>query len=716
MRRNFNGRGKGGGGFKQKGDDEENGVYVPKKFYLARDKLASYPDEDGCPFYLGDAEDEKSFFAPGFLLGTRSSRNEEYFHRPGMALSLGAASMHRACRTMKDRLLPCWALKGADEPVERILDFEAKFKKTGLSGLVDLLATSDGERFLEALETLDVGREGRRDQPRVEKAVRDLVDVLGEHGQELRKNASRAASFAAKVYLGSMSIMEHLELLEHRKDWAKNMEDAAKSNRHIKAWTKNPKSGDLLVDALTACFMEKIKRHGKGKNQRKQAADTSSEEGDNEDSAKSEADSEHDSPRQREEKRNRAKKRPAKDSSSEDSDVAKPLRKHRGRDQVKAKDGKRQRSSGGGTSGRRTERSPERKPETSRTPRREGTPQPTIDLGKWNVDEVNSFINEANKLVSHKEFGRVEARNCIRLLARLPEDVRKTYGLEYKDAAVLERNAARAVKSIDKCVTDVLAAYKNSFVRSPPQDTTIALEFSDVEEDNPAEALALVSYTNEQATLLTSTIEHARMNMDNKAEALKIQSLLEVLQQVPPYFLEKHNLAQVKSELSTRQRLPRKEHLKTLYERILDMGKSIVELHAAQSPASHGQAEKATECKVLRDVYHTWPREQVHGALAEVTTARANLAESPQHIYPMEHLVTLMDKVPQEIFSTQLALGENWVAAKASGDSVTRDAATTIMNNLIDLMTAVDDHHEQQHLASAASKPSEKEPPQKQAS
>ena len=303
MRRTFGGRGKGGTGFKQKGEDEENGVYVPKKFYLARDKLAAYPDEDGCPFYLGDAEDEKSFFAPGFLLSTRSSRNEEYFHRPGMALSLGAASMHRACRTMKDRLLPCWALKGADEPVEKILDFEAKFKKTGLTGLVDLLATSDGERLLEALETLDVGREGRRDQQRVEKAVRDLVDLLGEHGQQLRKNASRAASFAAKVYLGSMSIMEHLELLEHRKDWAKNMEDAAKGNKHIKAWTKNPKDGDLLIDALTAAFMEKVKKHGKGKNQRKQAADTSSEEGDNDDSAKSDADSEHDSPRHREEKK-----------------------------------------------------------------------------------------------------------------------------------------------------------------------------------------------------------------------------------------------------------------------------------------------------------------------------------------------------------------------------------------------------------------------------
>ena len=69
MRRTYGGRGKGGGG-RNKGDDDENATYVPKKFYLAKDKLSSYPDEDGCPFYLGDAEDEKSFFAPGFLLST----------------------------------------------------------------------------------------------------------------------------------------------------------------------------------------------------------------------------------------------------------------------------------------------------------------------------------------------------------------------------------------------------------------------------------------------------------------------------------------------------------------------------------------------------------------------------------------------------------------------------------------------------------------------
>ena len=715
MRRTFGGRGKGGTGFKQKGEDEENGVYVPKKFYLARDKLAAYPDEDGCPFYLGDAEDEKSFFAPGFLLSTRSSRNEEYFHRPGMALSLGAASMHRACRTMKDRLLPCWALKGADEPVEKILDFEAKFKKTGLSGLVDLLATSDGERLLEALETLDVGREGRRDQQRVEKAVRDLVDLLGEHGQQLRKNASRAASFAAKVYLGSMSIMEHLELLEHRKDWAKNMEDAAKGNKHIKAWTKNPKDGDLLIDALTAAFMEKVKKHGKGKNQRKQAADTSSEEGDNEDTAKSDADSEHDSPRQREEKKNRAKKRPAKDSSSEDSDVAKPLRKHRGRDKERDKERNRQRSPGGVDEARHTNRNRQRKSDTSSTPRREGTPLPAINLSNWNVHEINAFINEATKLAAQKEFGRVEARNCIRLLEHVPEDVRKTYGLDYKDAVVLEKNAARAVGAIERCVADVLEAYKNSFDRAPPQETALALEFSDVEEDDPAEALALVSYSSEQTAMLISTIEQAQVNVDNKTDCLKIQPLLAVLEKVPSYFLDKHDLTEMMNELGKRQRLPRKEHLKKLYDRVLDMGKSIMELHTAQSPTSNDRAEKTSESKASRDVYLTWPREEVRGALAEITTARANLAESTQHIYPMEHLKSLMDKVPQDIFATNITLKENWSSAKAMGGDLTKDAATSIMTDLIDLITSVDDHHEQQHLAPPGSTPPVKEHPQKRA-
>ena len=79
----------------------------------------------------------------------------------------------------------------------------------------------------------------------------------------------------------------------------------------------------------------------------------------------------------------------------------------------------------------------------------------------------------------------------------------------------------------------------------------------------------------------------------------------------------------------------------------------------------------------------------------------------------MEHLKALMDKVPEEIFTTHIALKENWVPANTSGDDVTRDAATSIMTDLIDLITSVDDHHEQQDVAPAASTPAVKEPSQK---
>ena len=710
MRRTYGGRGKGGGG-RNKGDDDENATYVPKKFYLAKDKLSSYPDEDGCPFYLGDAEDEKSFFAPGFLLSTRSSRNEEYFHRPGMALSLGAASMHRACRTLRDRLLPCWANEH-DNPTSKILDFETKFKKTGLSGLVDFLYTNDGNKFLEALETLDVGREGRRDQHRVDTAVRDLVDVLGEHGYDLRKNASRAASFAAKVYLGSMSLIEHLELFEHRKEWSKNMEDTAKSNKHIKAWTKNPKDEDLLVSALTATFMEKVKKHAKGKAQRKQAADTSSEEDDdNEDSAKSD-DSEHDSPRQREEKRRRAKKRRVEGSSSEDSGAASRLRKQK-EDDRKTKEGKRLRPSSSLTKDKHHERPREKKVETSKSPTREEPSKPPLKLKHWNIEELNLFIQEASHLVSQKEFGGLQAKSSMELLARVPADIRKTYGLEYKDAKVIERNANRAVQAINACVTDVLAAYKTSFGHSPPTASAMALEFSDVDDDNPAEALALVSYTNEQATMLTSAIEHARANMDSKTECLKINQLLALLEPVPFYFLDKYKIAEVAKELTHRQRLPRKDNLRTLYDRIFDMGKAILALHAAQTPGLGQQPETPSGEDALRDVYQTWPRVQVKAALADVNTAKTALASTQQHIYPIEHLSALVDQVPPPIIATHESLEKNWAAASTSS-TVSRDVAETLMEKLIDLITIVDTHYEQRDIASAA--PSTPEPRRKQVS
>ena len=48
-----------------------------------------------------------------------------------------------------------------------------------------------------------------------------------------------------------------------------------------------------------------------------------------------------------------------------------------------------------------------------------------------------------------------------------------------------------------------------------------------------------------------------------------------------------------------------------------------------------------------------------------------------------------------------------------SGDDVPRDAATNIMTDLIDLITSVNDQHEQQDLAHPASTPAMKEPPAK---
>ena len=75
---------------KTKKDRKKN--LVPKFAYFAKSSLASYPKPEGMPLYLNDADDVKEMFKAGNILRGRNKKNCEMFWRPGMAISVGAAS------------------------------------------------------------------------------------------------------------------------------------------------------------------------------------------------------------------------------------------------------------------------------------------------------------------------------------------------------------------------------------------------------------------------------------------------------------------------------------------------------------------------------------------------------------------------------------------------------------------------------------------------
>ena len=145
---------------------------VPTFRALCKEKLAPYPDESGCPFYIDEANDEEEFFTLNHLFKSRTQKNCEAFHRPGLALSLAASSMSTGYKKL---------LKHT--PVEEI----ECLKKTGLQDLRALLDTEDGKQFLQAVEVLDVGKTQKPSKAKLEKAVGAYVDFQVEHTSELQK-------------------------------------------------------------------------------------------------------------------------------------------------------------------------------------------------------------------------------------------------------------------------------------------------------------------------------------------------------------------------------------------------------------------------------------------------------------------------------------------------------------------------------------------------
>ena len=156
-------------GKKGYGGDKKGGMSrVPTFRALCKEKLAPYPDESGCPFYIDEANDEKEFFILNHLFKSRTQKNCEAFHRRSLlGRVLDVAFFYKK--------LP------KHTPVEEI----ECLKKTGLQDFRALLGTEDGKQFLQAVEVLDVGKTQKPSKAKLELAVGAYVDFQVEHTSEL---------------------------------------------------------------------------------------------------------------------------------------------------------------------------------------------------------------------------------------------------------------------------------------------------------------------------------------------------------------------------------------------------------------------------------------------------------------------------------------------------------------------------------------------------
>ena len=266
-----------GQGSKKQDKSAKQSDVVPKYMHFAKHSLASYPDEDGCCLYLGDHDSEQALLAFDAVLSSRNSRNCEMLARPGMGLSLSAASIDTCLKALQEKPAD-WGLKRLSKAVE----------------------TADGEEVRNAVSALNVGKSGKAKLADVTAAVNKYIDFMSagdsEERQDLQESLVQVISFTSKVYVGAMSMLEHMALFRRRKAWAKKMRNADKQPSAIRSWIKDPTSEDKLSDALVEAFMEKMKKQSKRKSQetskksKKQRKDDSSDsDGDSDDESESES-------------------------------------------------------------------------------------------------------------------------------------------------------------------------------------------------------------------------------------------------------------------------------------------------------------------------------------------------------------------------------------------------------------------------------------------
>ena len=171
---------------------------VPKYAYFAKAKLASYPNEQGLPFYLEKGQEASDFFKLTKIQKGRTAKNEEWLSRPGMGLALDAAAGDAGAAVLTERFAE---------------DLPEGLAKTGLPGIKEALASEAGQRFAAAPKTMNVGKTRALQLKAAQEAVDHFAAFLKDN-KALRKALARLAETSAILYLFSMTVLKDMALLK----------------------------------------------------------------------------------------------------------------------------------------------------------------------------------------------------------------------------------------------------------------------------------------------------------------------------------------------------------------------------------------------------------------------------------------------------------------------------------------------------------------------
>ena len=155
---------------------------IPMYLHFGKASLAAYVDESGQPLYMKEHDDADSLLSSASIVSGRSQANSEWTRRPGMAMT--CSSMH-------------WWLANLED---------GDFRKATVT-VVTWSKTDKGKKIMEAIDGLNLGRDGTLKQSKIEKHVKTIVSFLSdlEENKALRDAIVTMVVQAGQMYLGSMA-------------------------------------------------------------------------------------------------------------------------------------------------------------------------------------------------------------------------------------------------------------------------------------------------------------------------------------------------------------------------------------------------------------------------------------------------------------------------------------------------------------------------------
>ena len=266
----------------------------------------------GSPFYTARQQSDTDFLSLGTVAKAQQTWTTEICNRPGIALSEAGSTIN-----MGKSLLLAYAAEDATAG-----------EKLGFKGVVDMLESEDGKKFLAAAATFDKFDDSPKQAAALDTAARAWVKFLSTDTKSKAKRVQRMVKTAAKSYLFGMELLQWLAAMEHRDGWASKMK-ATKSLQpeKLQKWIRSPSDDRRLMEALLAAYRAQVDVRPEGK-----ARGLSDSDGSERAVAKSTSSPKSDSSDSDDRRGEKRKKKAKKDSdSSKDKKSKKKEKERRGK-------------------------------------------------------------------------------------------------------------------------------------------------------------------------------------------------------------------------------------------------------------------------------------------------------------------------------------------------------------------------------------------------